>query len=155
MVAKKKRQNDPHNDSSTDSSEEKQQGSCSHVNKAVDMTKLRKVFKTKNVFINDTCSECTKTTNGATSSDTEDKTEFAYDKTLWLCLNCGTHLCGRSKNKHAILHNEVWTYVIGGRIANVLSIFCSFFQYLETTLRFTCNSTEHNNVRSSLLRMQY
>lgn len=108
MVAKKKRQNDPHNDSSTDSSEEKQQQStCSHINKAVDMNKLRKLFKIKNVFVNDTCSECAKITNGATSSNNEDKTEFPYDKTLWLCLNCGTHLCGRSKNKHAILHNEV------------------------------------------------
>lgn len=108
MVAKKKRQNDPQNDSSTDSSEEKQQqGSCPHINKAVDMNKLRKVFKIKNVFINDNCSECTKTTNGSTSTENDDKNEFAYDRTLWLCLNCGTHLCGRSKNRHAILHFEV------------------------------------------------
>lgn len=109
MVAKKKRQNDPQMDSSTDSSEEKQQGTCMHITKAVDMIKLRKVLKTKNVFINDNCSECTKitTTNGGTSSDNDDKNEFAYDKTLWLCLNCGTHLCGRSNNKHAIHHFEV------------------------------------------------
>lgn len=107
MVAKKKRQNDPQNDSSTDSSEEKQHGSCPHINKAVDMNKLRKVFKNKNVFVNDNCSECMKITNGATSTDNDDKTEFAYDRTLWLCLNCGSHLCGRSKNKHAILHFEV------------------------------------------------
>lgn len=109
MVAKKKRQNDPQNDSSTDSSEEKQQGSCAHITKAVDMNKLRKVFKIKNVFVNDNCSECVKTTNGTTSAadNAEDKTEFAYDKTLWLCLNCGSHLCGRSKNRHALLHHEV------------------------------------------------
>lgn len=110
MVAKKKRQNDPQNDSSTDSSEEKQQSTCSHINKALDMVKLRKVFKTKNVFINDNCSECTKTTNGGTSTslDNDDTNEFAYDKTLWLCLNCGTHLCGRSqKHRHALHHFEV------------------------------------------------
>ncbi|KAG4068319.1 hypothetical protein HA402_007839 [Bradysia odoriphaga] len=105
MVAKKKRQSDPQNDSSTDSSEEKQ-GSCVHINKAVDMNKLRKVFRTKNVFVNDICSECTKVTNGTTSADTDDKKEFAYDKTLWLCLNCGSHLCGRAINKHAILHYQ-------------------------------------------------
>ncbi|KAJ6637278.1 Ubiquitin carboxyl-terminal hydrolase 45 [Pseudolycoriella hygida] len=104
MVAKKKRQNDPQNDSSTDSSEEKQQDTCSHVNKAVHITKLRKEFKLKNVFANDNCSECAKTTNGTTSTDTDDNTEFPYDKTLWLCLNCGSHLCGNSKKDHAIHH---------------------------------------------------
>lgn len=109
MVAKKKRQNDPQNDSSTDSSEEKQQSACAHINKALDMGKLRKVFKTKKVFINDNCSDCTKTTNGGTctTTDIDDKNEFAYDKTLWLCLNCGTHLCGRSNNRHALHHFEV------------------------------------------------
>lgn len=108
MVAKKKRQNDPQNDSSTDSSEEKQQqGSCVHINKAVDMNKLRKVFRTKVLFVNDTCTECAKITNGTTSADTDDKNELAYDKTLWLCLNCGSHLCGRAKNKHALLHYQV------------------------------------------------
>lgn len=126
MVAKKKRQNDPHNDSSTDSSEEKQQASCPHINKAVDMNKLRKVFKTKNVFPNDNCSECMKTINGTTAADTDDKNEFAYDKTLWLCLNCGSHLCGRSINRHALLHHQVVYSVNMGRdcIVTKNQIFC-------------------------------
>lgn len=110
-MVKKKRQEPYHDDdSSTESCDEKSgnncQGTnslnkCQHLKKAVDVQKLRKLFKNTNLEM-ENCSECLKTDIPLTVNDYED--QFEYDKTLWLCLKCGSQLCGRSKNKHALIH---------------------------------------------------
>lgn len=109
-MVKKKRQSDPHeDDSSTESCDEKELNNsvgngtmrdCQHINKSVDPTKLRKILKT-NGLASEVCSECEK----MPASKVDDA--FEYDKTLWLCLKCGTQLCGRAKNEHALKHYEV------------------------------------------------
>lgn len=111
-MVKKKRQNDHHeDDSTTESCDEKplnnSQGSgsssdCPHAKKAVDPTKLRKILKA-NGLETENCAECAKCEPISTESNKLDDV-FEYDKTLWLCLKCGSQLCGRSKNKHALNH---------------------------------------------------
>lgn len=126
----KKRQNDPQDDDSTaESCDEKQTYNvlfnmspiCPHIKTGIDMTGLRKALKKENVK-KENCSECLKmlttttaeteleiplndTTNNTSSSFPDDG--FEYDKTLWLCLKCGSQLCGRSKRGHALKHFEV------------------------------------------------
>ncbi|XP_037938167.1 ubiquitin carboxyl-terminal hydrolase 45 isoform X2 [Teleopsis dalmanni] len=113
VMVKKKRQPDAHDDgSSTDSTDERglqtspTAGSCQHVKKSVDAPKLKKLLKTSGLASD--CGQCKKA--GATSPATEaseslnDNSCFEYDNTLWLCLKCGTQLCGRSKNQHALQH---------------------------------------------------
>ncbi|XP_036319948.1 LOW QUALITY PROTEIN: ubiquitin carboxyl-terminal hydrolase 45 [Rhagoletis pomonella] len=143
-MVKKKRQSDVHEDgSSTDSSEDALQsptspaGDCQHVKKSVDPTKLRKVLKASGLATD--CMQCSK--QGATSPAAEVKESsfdesisgFEYDNTLWLCLKCGSQLCGRSKNEHALQHYktphsdshaltmntrsfEIWCYVCDNEV---------------------------------------
>ncbi|XP_053951018.1 ubiquitin carboxyl-terminal hydrolase 45 [Anastrepha ludens] len=114
-MVKKKRQSDVHEDgSSTDSSvgplhsPTSGVGVCQHVKKAVDPTKLRKVLKASGLATD--CMQCSK--QGGTSPAAEVKESsidesisgFEYDNTLWLCLKCGSQLCGRSRNQHALQH---------------------------------------------------
>uniref|UniRef100_A0A1B0DD54 ubiquitinyl hydrolase 1 n=1 Tax=Phlebotomus papatasi TaxID=29031 RepID=A0A1B0DD54_PHLPP len=47
------------------------------------------------------CSECSK---GSTGNSTAEGGDFEYDRSLWMCLKCGSHLCGRSRNQHALKH---------------------------------------------------
>lgn len=107
-MGKKRRQGDPHVNDSDSSSDENFRTDknetgpkCSHVKRAVDIARLRKVFK-KSTIENEKCVECAKVTNG--DAETGD---FEYDRSLWMCLKCGTHLCGRTVNKHALKHYEV------------------------------------------------
>lgn len=57
---------------------------CPHINKSVDLQKVRKVIVKKDhsvVFATD-CEECKKTPN----TETEMNGDFEYDLSLWLCL---------------------------------------------------------------------
>ncbi|XP_004524965.1 ubiquitin carboxyl-terminal hydrolase 45 [Ceratitis capitata] len=113
-MVKKKRQSDALEDgSSTDSSDGQMlspsaTGVCQHAKKSVDTTKLRKVLKTNGLVAE--CMQCAK--QGATSPAAEVKESsmdesicgFEYDNTLWLCLKCGSQLCGRARNQHALQH---------------------------------------------------
>lgn len=106
-MVRKKRQCDPHeNDdsSSTGSCEEKNTNPadvCVHINKSIDINRVRKAIKLDQLET-EKCSECIKT---ATTAETTDG-DFEYDKTIWLCLKCGSQLCGRAKNKHALSHYD-------------------------------------------------
>lgn len=107
-MVKKRRQGDPcANDSDSTSDEhfkaDKSDGGtkCAHVKKALDIQKLRRLFKKSHVE-NEKCVECAKKSNGDAEAG-----DFEYDRSLWMCLRCGTHLCGRTVNKHALLHFEV------------------------------------------------
>lgn len=104
-MAKKRRQSDPHSNGSESSSDdnEKKDGAsgsgemCAHLKKSVDIQRLRKIFKAS--AEKEKCSGCSK-------EDVSDLVEGEYDKSLWMCLKCGSHLCGRSVNKHALVHYQ-------------------------------------------------
>lgn len=153
VMVKKKRQSDVHDDgSSTDSSEGALQnptsgvGVCQHVKKSVDPTKLRKVLKASGLVAD--CMQCSK--QGATSPAAEVKESilddslsgFEYDTTLWLCLKCGSQLCGRSRNQHALQHYKVsyniCKYIYENRIYSTVPLYP-----LDTSLRLTCAHHEH------------
>lgn len=97
-------------ESSTDSCDEKDKlddkaaTGCSHVNKSIEPTKLRKALKTGG--IHQKCCECEKKPDPDLSKDDM----FEYDNTLWLCLRCGSQLCGRRSNQHALRHYEVCSF---------------------------------------------
>lgn len=114
-MVKKKRQSDAHDDgSSTDSGDDKSKGSpssacqCQHIKSAVDSNALRKKLKATGLSLQ--CSLCSKNLVTAAASPESEVNEdgFEYDSTLWLCLRCGSQLCGRSKNQHALQHFKVF-----------------------------------------------
>lgn len=119
-MGKKKRQSEPHeeggnNYSSTDSCDENNQGgqggnsqqpNCIHLRKSVDVQKIRKYIKSNGIELED-CSECKKTIPLSPIDNNSDCDLLEFDRTLWLCLKCGTQLCGRSKNQHALKHFNV------------------------------------------------
>lgn len=117
-MGKKKRQNDPHansDQSSTDSNDEKtmdgQKEDCPHISRSIDNAKLRKNIKLVGLQT-EKCTECDKMT-GADGDNSSSSAAAALDASiyeeeidysLWLCLRCGTQLCGRFRNKHAAQH---------------------------------------------------
>lgn len=97
-MVKKKRQSDPgENDESTESCDESVKSACPHVAKAVDLTRLKKVLKTGG--FDKECAECKKSPSNEVSDP-----DFEEDLSLWMCLRCGSQLCGRARNKHALNH---------------------------------------------------
>lgn len=124
-MVKKKRQSDLHEGSSTESSEEMKTSSlaaenlCHHTKKAVDTNRLRKVLKP--IGLQKTCSECDKNTTQTNGVGGEhgpdpspDDEEVIYDNTLWLCMKCGSQMCGRAKNQHALNHFKVSFFLFTG-----------------------------------------
>lgn len=93
--------------SSTDSCDERDKNDdkvvtgCSHVAKSLETSKLRKLMRSGG--ISQKCCECEKLPDPDLANDDM----YEYDNTLWLCLRCGTQLCGRRKNKHALAHYDV------------------------------------------------
>lgn len=112
-MVKKRRQSDPNvNDSDSTSDENfratseksgESQTKCVHVKKSVDLNKLRRTYK-KSSIENEKCTECAKMVNGDTEKNEDD---YEVDLSLWMCLKCGTHLCGRTVNEHALKHFTV------------------------------------------------
>lgn len=109
-MVKKRRQSDPCANDSDSSSDEnfkadknETNSKCAHIKRSVDVQKLRRFLK-KSTIDNEKCAECSKMSNGD-----GDAGDFEHDISLWMCLKCGTHLCGRMVNKHALKHFEVGT----------------------------------------------
>ncbi|XP_016982454.1 ubiquitin carboxyl-terminal hydrolase 45 [Drosophila rhopaloa] len=125
----KKRQADSHDhESSTDSGDEElhhrnplgsagqadgatpTSTSCQHIKKAVDAARLRRLLKPTGLLYE--CSQCQKLgktagADGAAGSGSGgDPGDFEFDSTLWLCLKCGSQLCGRARHKHALDHYQ-------------------------------------------------
>lgn len=63
---------------------------CTHLQQSVDIQELRRVFAQRSVKT-DSCAQC----------------DEGYNPSLWLCLKCGTNLCGRLANGHALRHHKV------------------------------------------------
>lgn len=111
----KNHQPDAWDGGSSDSSEEKNSPtsasrSCPHLKKAVDSAKLRKLLKATGLVLD--CTECQKSGVASPAAEASENTVdsaagFEYDNTLWLCLKCGSQLCGRVKNQHALQHYKV------------------------------------------------
>lgn len=98
-MVKKKRQSDPgeNGDESTESCDENVKSACPHVAKAVDLTRLKKSLKVGG--FEKECAECKKTPQSEVPNP-----DFEEDLSLWMCLRCGSQLCGRARNKHALNH---------------------------------------------------
>ncbi|XP_050099754.1 ubiquitin carboxyl-terminal hydrolase 45 [Anopheles aquasalis] len=81
---------------------------CSHIQKGIDLPTIRKQIKTQGY--RSTCKMCeqnpsTKGSESTNVSATNDGPD-SPDNTLWLCLKCGSQLCGRNRNQHALLHYQ-------------------------------------------------
>lgn len=151
-MVKKRRQGDPYSKESDSSSEEnfnaeknRSDQKCSHVKKAVDLQRLRRQFK-KSSIENEKCVECAKLPDS--DNPAAGNNEFEYDRTLWMCLNCGTNLCGRSVNKHALLHYNVCHTMHFFFSFDILVDFYYIFFFIETSIRFSCVNTQYYNVNA-------
>jgi len=76
----------------------------------VDATRLRRLLKSTGLLYE--CLQCQKLGKTAAegvgaSGSGGDPGEFEFDSTLWLCLKCGSQLCGRARHKHALEHYKV------------------------------------------------
>jgi len=91
-------ENDKNND-------EKGTSSCPHIAKAADPSRLRKVLK--GTSFQTKCSECDKNPSENLPPAEESELCAEYYGPLWLCLKCGTQLCGRARRQHAKAHFEV------------------------------------------------
>lgn len=111
-MVKKKRQSEPGDDcgESTESCEENVAPTCPHINKSFELTALKKKIKAFGIATE--CSDCSKTPKEITLKlDTLDSNATADNsildnelEPLWMCLRCGSQLCGRFKNGHALKH---------------------------------------------------
>ncbi|XP_049541601.1 ubiquitin carboxyl-terminal hydrolase 45 [Anopheles darlingi] len=79
---------------------------CSHIQKGIDLPTIRKQIKTQGY--RGTCKMCDQnpSTKGSESTTTITTEGGDADNTLWLCLKCGSQLCGRNRNQHALLHYQ-------------------------------------------------
>lgn len=92
----KKHQGEPNMDTS-DSEIENQNIECSHINKSVDLQKVKKTL-TRIGFLKD-CEGCK-------NLPADGEADIEYDMSLWLCLKCGNQACGRDRNCHALKHYD-------------------------------------------------
>ncbi|KFB53720.1 AGAP000666-PA-like protein [Anopheles sinensis] len=72
---------------------------CNHITKAqIDLLTVRKSVKTSG--FDRFCSKCTQEPRVHQPETASNVANF----NLWLCLKCGTQLCGRDKHEHAVQH---------------------------------------------------
>lgn len=110
-MGKKKRPNERDNcdDSSTGSCDEPSTG-CVHIRKSADPTKIRKQIKIVGLQL-ENCSECQKL-QPLVNLDIEKigSEQLSYEKTLWLCLKCGTQLCKKHSESHFLVSSSLITF---------------------------------------------
>ncbi|XP_055617543.1 ubiquitin carboxyl-terminal hydrolase 16 [Toxorhynchites rutilus septentrionalis] len=84
---------------------------CVHIKKSLDLMVLRKKLRVSG--LDKQCSKCLEEKPTAAVKPAEgdadgavdgDGLQFEEDLSLWLCLKCGTQLCGVYRNKHAMDH---------------------------------------------------
>ncbi|XP_058063880.1 ubiquitin carboxyl-terminal hydrolase 45 [Anopheles bellator] len=73
---------------------------CTHIQKAIDLATIRKKIKTEGY--DSVCKKCDE--EGRLHSELLVEHSTVLDNTLWLCLKCGSQLCGRKQNQHALQH---------------------------------------------------
>lgn len=143
----KKRQTDANDgSSSTDSGAEELNGHahgaasgatiCQHIKKAVDTAQLRRSLKSTGLLYE--CSKC-QTLAGANAGDSA---ECEVDNTLWLCLKCGSQLCGRARNQHALQHHQVSRKGKFSTCLALISLSLILF-ILDTSLGLSCFGVEY------------
>uniref|UniRef100_A0A182IYS2 Ubiquitinyl hydrolase 1 n=1 Tax=Anopheles atroparvus TaxID=41427 RepID=A0A182IYS2_ANOAO len=95
--------------SSTESNDDMQSASkmnggenCIHIPKAVDLPTIRK--KIKSSGFDKLCGKCAQDAVIYSASAKVLDGGAGVDCTLWLCLKCGSQLCGRNRNQHALQH---------------------------------------------------
>ncbi|XP_077284168.1 ubiquitin specific protease 16/45 isoform X2 [Arctopsyche grandis] len=98
------------------SNSERSSATCPHLQKAVDLNKLRKAIN-KTGGLATACAKCPPPLPDA---------DFIEDDTLWVCLTCGSQLCGRMRNKHALDHFKTPRSDLHCLAANqaTLAVFC-------------------------------
>uniref|UniRef100_A0A182YRD4 Ubiquitin carboxyl-terminal hydrolase n=1 Tax=Anopheles stephensi TaxID=30069 RepID=A0A182YRD4_ANOST len=77
---------------------------CTHVQKSIDLNTIRKQIKTNDGWYKKVCGKCADEPATHIHDSSKEFSDASCDKTLWLCLKCGTQLCGRKKNQHALQH---------------------------------------------------
>ncbi|XP_053678305.1 ubiquitin carboxyl-terminal hydrolase 45 [Anopheles nili] len=81
---------------------------CTHIQKSIDLNTIRKQIKANETWCRQKCGKCgdEPTFDYLLQLPTKEPNEVG-DTTLWLCLKCGSHLCGRKHNQHALQHYAV------------------------------------------------
>ncbi|XP_053659042.1 ubiquitin carboxyl-terminal hydrolase 45 [Anopheles marshallii] len=84
---------------------------CTHIQKSIDLNAIRKQIKTNDAWFKKVCSKCMDepATHGGNHIHKTSKefSDASCESALWLCLKCGTQLCGRKQNQHALKHYTV------------------------------------------------
>ncbi|KFB42014.1 AGAP000666-PA-like protein [Anopheles sinensis] len=78
---------------------------CSHITRAVELSTVLK--KIQSGGFDRLCCRCTKEAviHSAYAKELDGAPDRDGDCTLWMCLKCGTQLCGRSRKQHALQHS--------------------------------------------------
>uniref|UniRef100_A0A8W7PSV7 Ubiquitin carboxyl-terminal hydrolase n=1 Tax=Anopheles coluzzii TaxID=1518534 RepID=A0A8W7PSV7_ANOCL len=82
---------------------------CTHIQKSIDLNTIRKQIKSNEEWCRRTCSKCADEQQAArggsyVNEPLKTPNDINGDTSLWFCLKCGTQLCGRNKNQHALQH---------------------------------------------------
>ncbi|KAH8416530.1 hypothetical protein KR222_007785 [Zaprionus bogoriensis] len=77
---------------------------CQHIKKSVDTAHLHRQLKQTGLLYE--CVKCQKSAAITNAAGVESAADCKVDNTLWLCLKCGTQLCGRARNQHALQHHQ-------------------------------------------------
>ena len=82
---------------------------CVHVKNSIHSQTVRKRVKSAN-GLDQVCAKCVENKKGNPGPEPLLSDLLDYDEpdpSLWMCLKCGTQLCGRSVNQHALEHYKV------------------------------------------------
>ncbi|XP_049300077.1 ubiquitin carboxyl-terminal hydrolase 45 [Anopheles funestus] len=84
---------------------------CTHIQKSIDLNTIRKQIKTNEAWFKKVCGKCLDEPAAHGGNHIHDSgkvfSDASTETTLWLCLKCGTQLCGRKQNQHALKHYTV------------------------------------------------
>uniref|UniRef100_A0A182W615 Ubiquitin carboxyl-terminal hydrolase n=1 Tax=Anopheles minimus TaxID=112268 RepID=A0A182W615_9DIPT len=85
---------------------------CTHIQKSIDLNTIRKQIKTNEAWFKKDCGKCMDEPASRGGNHIHEPSKVFSDAscetpTLWLCLKCGTQLCGRKQNQHALKHYTV------------------------------------------------
>uniref|UniRef100_A0AAG5DVS3 Ubiquitin carboxyl-terminal hydrolase n=1 Tax=Anopheles atroparvus TaxID=41427 RepID=A0AAG5DVS3_ANOAO len=107
---------------------------CPHITKAIDLHTVKKSIKATSFDKN--CSDCSrKIPSTGSELDIADDT-----RVLWLCLKCGSQLCGRFENQHALHHSTRYEGHALAMSTNTFEVWC-----------YSCDAQVEPNAKAKLL----